>query len=411
MSTNVELVNEYTGEFAHEEIRVPFYEFTIWNTIEFANSAVDGRWSVSECRAIRNEIMSTLVRGLKSRGIEVSYHTITVPAFLEAMNEVIGRVTDGQVEYTRDNIKADRAEFFSYVEGKMIEGQEVVPLSPYWNIFEGNSAGNVAGTDLMFISQDQLSRVNLSLAGFMRAMGARDARLRDTSVSLLTQYGKLREVPVMTNDDVSGLTYLAKYMTEREFEVASRHLASVVESGEFMSKEAFDRSVAILQYLQENGYEYEITPDTLPGQIQARIKGTRIAVRLTEPRENERFVGRVYDNGAQIYFNTSMQKNGKNVTYDEVSVEDTVALLQFALGVPLEVDGEMVGRTGIASYQFREKGKSTPTTVSHNMTYVTNSGNGSFVYKPLVINGRAFNGNHVNIYRKAPASASQSWVN
>ena len=411
MSTNVELVNEYTGEFAHEEIRVPFYEFTIWNTIEFANSAVDGRWSVSECRVIRNEIMSTLVRGLKSRGIEVSYHTITVPAFLEAMNEVIGRVTDGQVEYTRDNIKADRAEFFSYVEGKMIEGQEVVPLSPYWNIFEGNSAGNVAGTDLMFISQDQLSRVNLSLAGFMRAMGARDARLRDTSVSLLTQYGKLREVPVMTSDDVSGLTYLAKYMTEREFEVASRHLSSVVDSGNFMSKEAFDRSVAILQYLQENGYEYEVTPDTLPGQIQARIKGTRIAVRLTEPKENERFVGRVYDNGAQIYFNTSMQKDGKNVTYDEVSVEDTVALLQFALGVPLEVDGEQVGRTGVASYQFRKKGESNLTTISHNMTYVTNSGNGSFVYKPLVINGRAFHGNHVNIYRKAPASASQSWAN
>lgn len=411
MGANTTLGNEYTGEFSRDELRIPFYEFTIWNTIEFANSQVDGRWSVSQCRALRNEIMANIVSGLKKRGIEVSYHKVTVPVLLEAMNEVIGRVTDGQVAYTEDNIKADKSEFFAYVNGEMIENQQVVPLSPYWNLFDGNSAGNVAGTELMFISQDQLSRVNLSLVGFMRALGARDSKLRNTGVSLLTPYGKLREVPVLTSDDASGLTYLAKYMSEREFEVASRHLASVVESGSFMSKEAFDRSVAILQYLQENGYEYEVTPDTLPGQIQARVKGTRIAVRLTEPKENERFVGRVYDNGAQIYFNTSMQKDGKNVTYDEVNVEDTVALLQFALGVPLEVDGEEVGRTGIESYQFRKKGSTTPTTVSRNLTYVTNSGNGSFVYKPLVVNGRAFKGNHVNIYRKAPASASQSWAN
>ena len=409
--SDVQLVNEYTGTFAREELRMPFYEFTIWNTIEFANSEIDGRWSVSECRTMRNRIMANIVSGLKARGMEVSYHTITTPVLIEAMNSVIEDATDGQVTYTKGNIVADRAEFFAYIEGRMIDKQKVVPLSPYWNLFEGNSAGNVAGTDLMFIGQEQLERANVSLAGFMRGLRDRNVQLQQTSVSLLNPYGKLNEIPVLTNDDVSGLTKLAKYMTEREFSIASRHLASVVSSGNFMSNEAFDRSIAILQYLQENGYEYEVTPDTLPGQIQARIKGTRIAVRLTEPRENERFVGRVYDNGAQIYFNTSMQKDGKNVTYDDVNVEDTVALLQFALGVPLEVDGEQVGRTGIESYQFRKKRSTTPTTVSRNITYVTNSGNGSFVYKPLVINGRAFKGNHVNIYRKAPASASQSWAN
>ena len=409
--SDVQLVNEYTGTFAKEELRMPFYEFTIWNTIEFANSEIDGRWSVSECRTMRNRIMANIVSGLKARGMDVSYHTITTPVLIEAMNSVIEDATDGRVTYTKDNIVADRAEFFAYINGQMIDNQKVVPLSPYWNLFEGNSAGNVAGTDLMFIGQEQLERANVSLAGFMRGLRDRNVQLQQTSVSLLSPYGKLNEIPVLTNDDVSGLTKLAKYMTEREFSIASRHLASVVSSGNFMSNEAFDRSIAILQYLQENGYEYEVTPDTLPGQIQARIKGTRIAVRLTEPRENERFVGRVYDNGAQIYFNTSMQKDGKNVTYDDVNVEDTVALLQFALGVPLEVDGEQVGRTGIESYQFRKKGSTTPTTVSRNITYVTNSGNGSFVYKPLVINGRAFKGNHVNIYRKAPASASQSWAN
>lgn len=409
--SDVQLVNEYTGTFAKEELRMPFYEFTIWNTIEFANSEVDGRWSVSECRTMRNRIMANIVSGLKARGMEVSYHTITTPVLIEAMNKVIEDATDGRVTYTKGNIVADRAEFFAYINGQMIENQKVVPLSPYWNLFEGNSAGNVAGTNLMFISQEQLERANVSLAGFMRGLRDRNVQLQQTSVSLLNSYGKLNEIPVLTNDDVSGLTKLAKYMTEREFSIASRHLASVVSSGNFMSNEAFDRSIAILQYLQENGYEYEVTPDTLPGQIQARIKGTRIAVRLTEPSENERFVGRVYDNGAQIYFNTSMQKDGKNVTYDDVNVEDTVALLQFALGVPLEVGGEKVGRTGIESYQFRKKGSTTPTTVSRNITYVTNSGNGSFVYKPLVINGRAFKGNHVNIYRKAPASASLSWAN
>ncbi len=78
MSTNVELVNEYTGEFAHAEIRSRFMSllFGTRQSLPTVKSMVDGLYQ-SVVRG--NEIGVKYHSWAERPWIEVSYHTITVP--------------------------------------------------------------------------------------------------------------------------------------------------------------------------------------------------------------------------------------------------------------------------------------------------------------------------------------------
>ena len=64
---------------------------------------------------------------------------------------------------------------------------------------------------------------------------------------------------------------------------------------QFMSIDALARSRAVLDMLAEEGIPYTIEKDLRPGQIRGRLTGTNMTVRLTDTRDKEQWVGRVYE--------------------------------------------------------------------------------------------------------------------
>lgn len=126
------------------------------------------------------------------------------------------------------------------------------------------------------------------------------------------------------------------YLRESEIESLSDWLAKPgrEDANQFMSSKAVHRAAAVLRCLQEEGISYEVDKDAKEGQLVARLTGTKINVRLTDTRDNEHFIGRVYDNGYSIRYATNKTAaNGQGkVAYSNPSAEDTLKLIQFALG-------------------------------------------------------------------------------
>lgn len=398
-------MSDTIGLFEKQDVLAPFYEFAMWNAIEVANAETKKHWSVSMCRQIRKQMMSEIIRQMRDAGIKETYANMKVSMLVNAVNHVLDEVAPGHSEYTRENVDADVKDFRAYLKGEMIPNEQVVPLSPYWNLLEGISSVNKAGTEPIFVSKGELDRMGLSLPEFMKHAKGKHPDLRFARVGLRNNFGTLTHVPMLTDDDTNKLTMLAKYMTEKEYNEASNHLKPVIGLKDFMPEKDIQKAIAILDYLQENGYEYSVRPER-NGQLEAKITGTSISVRLTDTPENSPYIGRVYDDGAVLRFNTSYTKRDANgkiqpVQYTEATTEDMVNLLRFALGQPLVVEGERVGRAEEKSYNLRVGGQNK--TFKRNRSYVTSSGAGNFVYKPF----SEYKEQDVNIYRTAPKSATR----
>ncbi|MDQ9742160.1 hypothetical protein RF397_05885, partial [Acinetobacter baumannii] len=71
----------------------------------------------------------------------------------------------------------------------------------------------------------------------------------------------------------------------------------IEHSGVKFSASSLDKSVAILQWLTDNGYTYTISPDTNEGQLKARIGNSKLDIRITDKPSNENFIGRCYEEG------------------------------------------------------------------------------------------------------------------
>ena len=133
----------------------------------------------------------------------------------------------------------------------------------------------------------------------------------------------------------------------------------------FISDETLDKSVQLLQRMQDNGIEFTLEPDTYRGQLKANISGTKISVRVMDTKANERYVGRVYDNGLSIYYTTNIKekvvgKDGKTRImtkgYDNPSVDEMFNLLQFARGESVmrtDDSGLQIGSVGEYKQQQR----------------------------------------------------------
>ena len=354
-------MSDTIGLFDKQDVIAPFYEFAMWNAIEVANAETKKHWSVSMGRQIRKQMMAEIIRQMRDAGVKETYANMKVSMLINAVNHVLDDVAPGHTEYTRENVDADVKDFRAYLKGEMIPKEQVVPLSPYWNLLEGISSVNKAGTEPIFVSKAELDRMGLSVSDFMKQAREKNPDLRYARVGLRNNYGTLTHVPMLTDDDTNKLTMLAKYMTEKEYNEASNHLKQVIGMKGFMPESDIQKAIAILDYLQENGYEYSVRPER-NGQLEAKITGTSISVRLTDTPENSQYIGRVYDDGAVLRFNTSYTKRDANgkiqpVQYTEASTEDMGNLLRFALGQPLVVNGERVGHAEEKSYTLRVGGQ------------------------------------------------------
>ncbi|HEX7834026.1 MAG TPA: hypothetical protein VF479_00995, partial [Pseudolysinimonas sp.] len=202
-----------------------------------------------------------------------------------------------------------------------------------------------------------------------------------------------------SNDDASGLTELMSRMSEQE----CRHVRDWVIDGargqdgqlnpdRFMTPGALSRSAAILDELRSQGIGYKVLRDRNPGQIKAEIEGTKISVRLTEPRHQESFVGRVYDDGVSTYYSTNVKAEGsqKTVPYTPTA-EEAVALLRIAQGKPVQrADGKgLIGELGTheETEWNRQAGRRLPVKVQDSY-YTKNDKAAMAVVGDLIVDGK-----------------------
>lgn len=208
-------------------------------------------------------------------------------------------------------------------------GRPVIPLSPFDPSLSDRDAFMRNGAQLLYANREDVMDASQNIADVPQdsivLMRARRDRLQDTDYRLLSEADK------------SGAALLAPYMAEDEYATAAAWLEQMggEDNGRYMSREALQRSAGVLRMMKEAGMSYQVLTDENPGQLVARIDGTRINVRLTDSRQNEQFVGRVYDDGHVYRYitNKPIQNNSHQTeAYTPRSAQECFDLLQYAMG-------------------------------------------------------------------------------
>lgn len=141
-----------------------------------------------------------------------------------------------------------------------------------------------------------------------------------------------RRFALTSKYDACGISRLMEFMDTNTYQRVAAHVSNIPYN-EFMTPEQMDRAVAIMSYIRDNGYSYEISEDVNPGQLKVRLDGTNVTVRLMDTRNHDRFIGRVSDNGHDLYF--SQEGTYNEQTRGEVRgirTEDCVNLLRYVMG-------------------------------------------------------------------------------
>lgn len=175
--------------------------------------------------------------------------------------------------------------------------------------------------------------------------------------------GSYRSVgEIYSQEDASGLSRLRPYLSDADYRSVAPWMS--LPDDQRMTPQAMERSVGILQMLQEQGIPYTITRDRGKGQLKANISNTKIHIRLTDTRNNENFIGRVYKDGHSMYLGAS-----KPIGSDPFvpSVDEVHALVQYAIGQHPDrlrsnsaLAGQKVGSPSEKTkYQSRERERTT----------------------------------------------------
>jgi len=360
-------------------------EFLVREAIESMNIgyAENGgdELTVSECRKLRNKIFDKMSEvGKIEDGQLVIRESEVMSVIDDVTTEDYGVYVFGDDKSTNNEFYQDcMSEFMSLTGATTKDGRSinngndlVLPISPFDPRFTYRSDVMKQGTNLLYVRDSDLEKYfNGDLDSFTTNFEDYD-RLE----LLVSDNGGYKSVGFLTNDDdKSGLSALAPYMKKREYD-SVRGWVNSIKPNERMTDKGIARSRAVLEYLANNGIDYEILADQNPGQIKARLSGTKIDVRLTDTLENEHFIGRVYESGATIAFGTTYKSKSKYDMYNDVSPEEVVDLVRYARGELLErEDGSIVGE--VSAYNKQERAG----VAEYNHSYKT-SENLSVMYKP-----------------------------
>ena len=136
-----------------------------------------------------------------------------------------------------------------------------------------------------------------------------------------------RPIEFETVNDRTGISRLANYIPQKDYNKLSEWVSSgVVDMSnsespylQCMSDEDLDVSVSILEYLQDNGYDFEIKPDRKRGQLCAELKNYGMSIRIMDSLQNSQHIGRVHSNGWNFYY--SVDNSGKAPEPETVRAE------------------------------------------------------------------------------------------
>jgi len=155
----------------------------------------------------------------------------------------------------------------------------------------------------------------------------------DVTVNPKYEAGKL-----YTYEDACGLSALRPYMSNADYKSVAEPISSFYARNASdpkkgpMSDEAIKKSIKILEWLTDNGYEYSISKDSNPGQLKAHIGNSKIDIRIMDTAANENYIGRCYNDGMSGYYQKGSQKTG----YGSATTEDTIRLISYMMGNTVE---------------------------------------------------------------------------
>lgn len=347
-------------------LRPYLYEYVFFRAIESLRMSSGQPFMISHARRVRADVearMTALGSSMHDPQAKIS----------DVLNSIEGALVEGVAGYQPGSVLGDPSagssnsyaaisQDFMAMVGRPVRTRDGssrvfppgpmgvrIPVSPYDSRFADRATVKASGSQLLYVPE---STVDEMLDGDP----ARLARVRNPVVKFyaadpngerLRSQGSVYDI-----EDLTGLSRLMGFMSQNEYGEVREWViqggrdprTGRIDPDRYMSEEALDRAVAILSELQEQGTPYTISRDRNHGQIQAQVGNRGISVRLMDVREQERFVGRVYDNGVSISFSTLVKQPGGTKTVEYVpSAQDCVALLRYAQGhaVP-RLDGKGV---------------------------------------------------------------------
>jgi hypothetical protein len=408
-------------------MRSYLYEYIFYRSVQRTQENIGSTIMVSQARHLRELVEDQLA----SQGLSMSDSDLKISPVLRAIESTLGRnvpgyrslfsqTKEGGTPFTADSkgFATLNSEFMamtglSSAAGPGSAGSRL-PISPYDPRWAVRSTVKQAGSQLLNIPDNIIEETAKGQVSELASIRSRELVLFGTDKD-----GKAVEAgPAMTVDDVSGMTELMGKMSAQEYKDVRQWLVDggINEQGRmdysrFMSAEALSRSVAILNELGEQGTPYKVLRDRKQGQIRAQIEGTKISVRLTDTRDQEHFVGRVYDDGVVTRYTTNQKIPGSDKTMNYTpTAQESVDLLRIAQGRPVErADGKgAVGAVGAHSEMIWNKaaGKNLPTDIQESYY---SSGSAMFVVGDLVDGGTGeLAGSQVLIRRDASQRSATS---
>lgn len=342
------------------------YEHLFYDAVQRTQQATGEVITVSAARKLRAD----MDRHLAEKSLSMDDSRLTIPPVLEAIESSLSNGVEGYPGfYAEDTSSANpsyqrgKDSFYDVMgfsrkdaEGNVIQaatGQAGprLPISPYDPRWATRSTVKQAGGETLFIADADVEQLAGGNIGSVHTVRSNDLSLwrHDLDRDRLEEAG-----PSVSADDVSGMTELMQYMSEREYRSvrswvidAGRTPGGGIDASQYMSSQALQRSTAILEELQDQGVAYEVKRDRGVGQIRAELTGTKLSVRLTDRRADERYVGRVYDDGIVTRYASNFKRDGRYFM-PTPTASQAVDLLRVAQGLPVQrSDGRgLVGEQG-----------------------------------------------------------------
>lgn len=326
------------------------YEYAYWQSIDDYNRQVieskDKERTVirtSEARVFRERLDEVL----KREGTQID--SAGFSTFINSTNEVLEeRMSELPYPDGSGNGSKIKQQFEQYMNMtamhsdsiELLAADHYLPISPYDPRYSDRKVMREMGSKLGGVEVRSVDS-SAELADFVKGQEVEvmynlHPRSYQGEISWQTWDSS---APLTHPDDISGMTVLMPYMTAKEYRDVSPWVNAGVDLNDLTPqtlnrrKADMQKSVEILQGLSDMGRNYKIVEDTFPGQIQARIEGTKTNVRVTEKPDSTAYIGAVYDDGARVMYSTTrQQESSRRAELHYATPEQSLDLVRFALG-------------------------------------------------------------------------------
>lgn len=343
-------------------LRRYLYEYTFFDAVGQAREKTGAVIPISQAKAIRRAMDEKLAVD----GYSVAHPKLGVNALLTSLDASMAESVPnyeplfGDHTMQNENYQRLQAQFMKTAGiNENVASAAALPISPYDPDWSERGTVKAAGTSVLYI-QDQT--IEQSTGGSTEDLFKPEHG--QMAMWTLDEDGRGVEMgPAMTDEDASGLTSLRDRMSVKDYSQVRQWVidggrdprTGLIDRNRFMSNTALARSVAILDELQSQGIGYEIQRDQNPGQIKARVTGTTMDIRLTEPAEREDYAGaRIYDNGTMVRYSTNHKVGDNRTAIFSPTPDDAVRLLRFAQGRALAREDKPELQVGAAGSTHEE---------------------------------------------------------